>query len=195
MLRALLFSVTVCWAGLNLTAATQVAVIIGGKAPALEKLAAERLAADLRALFAVEAAVRTSAPAGAAHTILLGSPQTNPAIPRSTWPAVSDQGHVLRSTPAGLIVGGGSPVATLWAASELAQRLGIRPLLHGDAPPIVKPELKLGGFNVVLEPGPRIRAWSAFLGQPHGTESWPLADQQRLIMGNLAFEIGKLSIA
>ena len=181
MLRALLFSVAVCWAGLNLTAATQISIVIGGNAPALEKLAADRLAADFRALFAVEAAVRTSAPADAANTILLGSPPTNPAIPKSAWPKLSDQGQVIRSTPAGLVVGGGSPVATLWAASELAQRLGIRPLLHGDALPVAKPELKLGGFDVVLEPGLRIRAWSAFNGQPHGADAWPLADQQRLI--------------
>ena len=83
MLRALLLSVAVGWAGLNLNAATPVTVVIGGNAPALEKLAADHLAADFRALFAVEAAVRTSAPADAANTILLGSPPTNPAIPKS----------------------------------------------------------------------------------------------------------------
>jgi len=38
---------------------------------------------------------------------------------------LSEQGHVLRSTTKGLVVGGSTPAATLWAASELAYHFGV----------------------------------------------------------------------
>ena len=120
-------------------------------------------------------------PAGDAQALLIGSPKTNAAIPASEFPSVSDQGQVLKSTRSGLIVGGGSPVATLWAASELSYRFGVRHLLHGDALPIEKPALKLDGINVVIEPLVKVRAWDAFSDQAQSALSWPLEDHARLI--------------
>jgi hypothetical protein len=171
-----------------LAAGPQVSIVVGPEAPALEKLAAEQLAKDMKALFDAEAKVQSSAPGGGVSVILIGSPTTNPAIPGDAWPTLSDQGHVLRSTPKGLIVGGGSPVATQWAASELAYHFGIRHLLHGDAMPLDKPTLKLEGIDKVIEPVAKARGWNAFTypwkvfsNEPHSAISWSLEEHERLI--------------
>lgn len=163
-------------------AGPKVTIVIGDKAPALEKFAAEQLVIDLTALFEAEASIQTSLPGGDASTvILLGSPATNPAIASDAWPKLSQQGHVLKSTAKGLIVGGGNPATTLWAASELSYRFGIRHLLHGDVLPIEKPVFKLDGFDVVFESKIVSRAWHGFNNQAFGLDSWSADDGDRLL--------------
>jgi hypothetical protein len=163
------------------SAGPKVTLVVGDHAPALEQRAAEQLSADLRALFGAETSIASKLPAGDVQALLIGSPKTNAAIPASEFPSVSDQGQVLKSTHSGLIVGGGSPVATLWAASELSYRFGVRHLLQRDFMPIEKPEFKLDGFNAVMEPSVKGRAWDAFNDQPHSCNSWTLEDHARLI--------------
>ena len=162
-------------------AGPKVTIVIGDKAPALEQLAAKQLAHDLSALFEADAGIQTSVPGDASAAILLGSPATNPAIASDAWPKLSPQGHVLKSTARGLIIGGGSPVATLWAAGELSYRFGIRHLLHGDVLPIEKPAFKLDGFDVVLETKIKSRAWDGFNGRAFGLDSWSADDGDRLL--------------
>ena len=162
-------------------AGPKVTIVIGDKAPALEKLAAKQLAHDLSALFEAEAAIQTSLPGDASAAILLGSPATNPAIAGEAWPKSLSQSHVIKSTARGLIVGGGSPAATLWAASELSYRFGIRHLLHGDVLPIEKPAFKLDGFDVVLDTKTKSRAWDGFNGRAFGMDSWSADDGDRLL--------------
>lgn len=160
----------------------KVTVVIGTEAPALEKLAAQKLTADLQTLFEAEVQVQTSPPAAGASVILLGSPATNAGISADAWPKqISRQGHVLKSTPQGLIAGGGSPVATLWAVSELSYRFGMRHLLQGDVPPIDKPEFKLSGFDLVLDTDVQTRAWDGFNGQATGLDSWTPEDLEKLL--------------
>ncbi len=166
-------------------AGPKVTIVIGDRAPALEKLAAEQLVQDLAALFDAETSIQTSLPRAAGAAILLGSPVTNPAIAGEAWPKLSAQGHILKSTAQGLIVGGGSPVATLWAAGELSYRFGIRHLLHGDVLPIEKPAFKLDGFDMVFEAKSKSRAWDGFNGQAFGLDSWSAEDGDRLL-GQLA---------
>jgi hypothetical protein len=170
----------------------KVHVVISPDAPRLEQFAAKELAALFQQLFEAEVSITKQTPAAAEHLIFLGSPATNSALQEhagSTWPKLSDQGHVLRSTgkdgKSALIVGGGSPAATLWAVYELGQRFGMRYLLHGDVPPATPPTLKLTGFDVVLEPSLRLRAWQTIDAGPAGLESWGLADQKKLL-GQLA---------
>lgn len=179
MIRTALLSIAL--ATQAATAGPKVSLVLGAEAPVLEKRAAEKLSADLRMLFDAETSIVTALTTGDASVILIGSPKTNAAIPAKEFPAVSGQGHVLKTTPTGLIVGGGSPVATLWAAGELSYRFGLRHLLHQEAPPVEKPEFKLDGYNVVLEPLVKVRAWDAFGEQPHSCTSWPLEDHARLI--------------
>lgn len=170
------------------SAGPQITIVIGPEAPALEKLAAEQLAKDVKALFDAETKVQSAPSTDASSTLLVGSPATNPAIPAEAWPKVSDQGHVMRSTGKGLIVGGGSPTATLWAASEFSNHFGVRPLLQGDAMPLAKPALKLDGVDKVMEPIAKARAWNAFTypwkvanNDPHSALSWSLDEHERLI--------------
>lgn len=156
------------------SAAPRVDVVIGPAAPKLERFAADELAAQFKKLFDAEVRIADKIPAESQHLILLGSPATNPAIKSlgDAFPKLSDQGHLLRSIklkdrPA-LVVSGGSPVATLWAAYELGHHFGVRYFLFGDLYPVTKSELKLDGVDSVLEPSLRMRTWKAIANDEDG---------------------------
>ena len=124
----------------------------------LERFAAAELAGQFKQLFDADVKISDKVPAQSTHLILIGSVDTNPAIaglgvqlPNFRTRDTCCATQVLAKTAA-LVVGGGSPVATLWAVYELGQRLGIRYMLFGDLYPVTKPELKLDKFDVVLEP-------------------------------------------
>ena len=180
-----------CSCGL-LLAGPHVDVVIGPQAPKLERFAAEELAAQLAKLYGAEAAAVEKAPAGDAPLVLIGSPATNPAVKQAVgdgWPKLSDQGHLLRSVKLNgcdaLLVGGGSSRATLWAVYELGHRLGVRYLLSGDVYPAEPGELKLSGYDVLLEPSLKDRTWIGMGAEPIGLSAWGLEDQKRLL-GQLA---------
>src|SRR6185436_14505610 len=80
-----------------------------------------------------------------------------------------------------LIVGGGSPRATLWAVYELAERWGVRYLVTGDVLPGVKVPFKLPDLNVVMEPLLRVRAHPTIQDFASSGESWGIADFRPLI--------------
>ena len=169
-------------------AAPRVAIVVGTSAPALEQLAATELAAQLQKLFGAQTSIQTALPADDSAAILIGSPQTSAAVDAALgkqWPKLSPQGHLVKSVPfqgrTVLVLGGGSPVASLWAVHELGYRCGIRHLLHGDFLPLERPAFTLTGFDLVLEPRVERRAWSAFNGQPFGAESWSVAEHTRLL--------------
>jgi hypothetical protein len=170
-------------------AGPRVDVVIGPEAPRLERFAARELAEQFRQLFDAQVQVSDKVPAGAGYRILLGSPATNPAVKEAAgdrWPKLSDQGHLLHSVGRdALLVGGGSPVATLWAVYELGHHFGIRYLLQGDVLPAELPPLKLDGLDVVLEPTLRLRTWRTINDFAIGPESWGLAEQKR-VLGQLA---------
>jgi hypothetical protein len=137
--------------------------------------------------------------------IFLGSPATNPAVAAAArrlphgWPKLSEQGHLLRSIesaaanqaanqpalPATLLVGGGSPMATLWAAYEVGYHFGVRYLPTGDTLPAQLPPFSLAGIDRLLEPSLRTRAWQTLGDQAAGAEAWSLVEQRQLI-GQLA---------
>lgn len=140
------------------------------------------------------------------------------------WPKLSDQGHLLRSvgataanptasTPADspankpaissatkpasspmLLVGGGSPVATLWAAYEVGYHFGVRYLPTGDALPAQRPSFSLAGIDRVWEPALRMRAWQTLGDQAAGAEAWSLAEQRRLIAQLAKMKFNRLVI-
>ena len=168
--------------------APAVAVVVGPEAPALERFAADELASQFRQLFDADVSIDTSAPADSRNIILLGSPATNPAIDPDHWdPGLSAQGQLIESLGKEddgtnrLMVGGGSPVATLWAVYELGHHFGMRYLLHGDFAPIDKPEFSLANIDIALEPNLEIRAWRTIDAGAAGQESWGLAEHQKLI--------------
>jgi hypothetical protein len=182
-----------CWlAPAALAERPAIVAVVGADAPKLEKFAAQELAAQFKLLFNAGVEVANTLGDKGSNVILIGSPATNPAIKElvgATWPKLSDQGHLLKSVDAGsrkaLVVGGGSPIATLWAVYELGHRFGLRSLLSGDVPPAKTPALKLDGFDVVLEPALQQRSWLVLGPGVIGGETWTLAEQQRLL-GQLA---------
>lgn len=168
-------------------AGPRVDVVIDPAAPKLERFAADELAGQFKKIFDADVHIGETVPADATHVIILGSPATNPAVSAvgELFPKLTDQGHVLRSVKSAkvptLLVGGGSPVATLWAAYELGHHFGIRYMLFGDMFPVVTPELKLDGIDTVLEPSLRLRAWQTLGEGPLSPVSWGLVEQQRVI--------------
>lgn len=168
--------------------AEPIAVVVGTQAPPIEQLAARECAQILGKLFGVPAAVSARVPTHTKRVVLVGSPATNVFVKQSAgaaWPKLTDQGHLVRSSKlAGkdvLVVGGGSPQATLWSVYELGYQFGVRYLLYGDAYPMERPAFRLTGFNVKLEPTLRLRSWRTLNDFAIGTESWGLADQKKLL--------------
>ena len=147
------------------------------------------LSGYLKKLFHADAKPSTEPAAAADPVLLIGTPQTNPAVAQvlgtDGWPHISDQGIVLKHAtfegrPA-LVIGGGSPAATLWAVYELVERWGVRYLLHGDVLPPDPVPLSLPAADVVLEPNLRVRQWRTVNDFACGPESWGLAEHHRVI--------------
>ena len=131
----------VCW-GCSTTPA-RVDVLVGSAAPELERFAARELCDYLAKLYGIQAYPNRHATGGGEAVFLIGRPETNEAVRQALGEGglgeVTDQGLVLKSTqwegkPA-LVVGGGSPRATLWAVYELVERWGVRYLTDRDALP------------------------------------------------------------
>jgi hypothetical protein len=157
-----------------------VAVVSGSGAPALEQYAARELCRYLSVIFHIRVEPVDTAPAGAGVVFLIGSPATNPAIDPGVFPKVGPQGIVLRPARVGgkpaFIVGGGTPAATLWAVSELAERWGVRHLLHEDIYPSGALPFALPSWSAVMEPALPVRAWRVVNDFACGPESWGMAD-------------------
>ena len=162
--------------------------MIGPDAPELERFAASELGRYLQECFGAEVSVGHEAVDSAEVLFLVGSPATNPAVRRATarraFPNVSDQGLVLRRLRQrgrrSFLVGGGSPKATLWSVYELAERWGVRFLLHGDVIPRRR-ALWLPDVNDVIEPEFPIRQWRVVNDFACGPESWGIEDYQPVL--------------
>ncbi len=195
-------SCVVLLSGSAVAAGPNVEVVVGPDAPPLETLAAEELAAQFRTLFEAEPSIVQSESNKAVPRVLIGSPETNPAVKEvigANWPKLSKQGHLIRSLqvngqPA-LVVGGGSPVATLWAVYELGQHFGMRYTAHGDQIPAVKPEFKLSGIDKTLEPQHKQRIWRTVNDFPIGPESWGLAEQKQMLRQLAKLKYNRLMIS
>lgn len=177
-----LISVLLCH---SVMAADRVDIVVGKDAPQLEQVAAQELAKQLPALFHdVTATVTETRPAESKHTILIGSPDTNPLVKHSVddpWPT-GDQTIVIRSRKDGaLVVGGGSPAATFWAVHEFGYMNGIRPTLTHDIHPLSRQPLKLSGYDITTKPVLRNRRFQIFSPELIGLQTWEPAAQTRLI--------------
>lgn len=199
--RLFLAGVCLLFAG-SAIAGPNVDVIVGAKAPELERFAAGELADQLKKLFEAEVRVSEQMPDRAGPLILIGSPATNAALKplAETWPKLTDQGHLVRSVKLGdrkaLVVGGGSPVATLWAAYELGHHFGIRYALYGDMlPGEAPPKFELEGINILLEPSLRVRTWRTINDFAIGPESWGLAEHELVIKQLAKLKFNRLMLA
>ncbi len=187
LLRSVVGTLLLCGGASLVSAATVVEIVVGPEAPRLERFATDELAGQFRELFDVEPQIVGSR-SGTHPAVLIGSPRTNPAVAKAMgadWPELSDQGHVLRSRRLDgqdvLVVGGGSPVATLWAVYELGRHFGMRYTAHGDMLPAVEPKLELAGIDKTLEPRQRQRIWRTMNDFPIGPESWGLEEQKAML--------------
>ncbi len=154
--------------------------IVTGPSPApLEQLAAQELGKTLVALFDAKITL-TDTPTDASNRILLGHPDTNPAVKAAmgdAWPAdLGEQGHLVKSTEQGLVLGGGSPIATLWAVAEYGHLNGIRVVPDAEYLPVEKPAFRLDGFDSVLKPTQEIRAWRTLGTSPASQAVWSAED-------------------
>jgi len=181
--------------------AARVSVVVGQNAPELEKFAASELCGYLDKLFTVQTQPASAPAADSIAVFLVGSPSTNARI--KTFQRVSDQGIVIQRLPdtlPTLVVGGGSPQASLWAVYELAERWGVRYMMEGDAIP-ARSTFKMPNLNLVMEPIFRVRAHGitnvdfADSGEGWGFKDFrPLIDQlakmkyNRLNVGGFAWQ-------
>lgn len=167
--------------------APQVLVVIAAQAPPLERQAADELKAMLERLFVVQARLGDQVDGQAAAVIVIGRPDTNPVVSElvgANWPALSDQGLVLRRLKQDqptLVGGGGSDVATLWAAYELGERLGVRYLHYRDVYPERRAWPGLPELDAVMEPNLPIRCWRLVNDLPFGPVSWSLDENKRFL--------------
>lgn len=167
----------------------RVAIVVRENAPQLERFAASELCGYLVMLFHIHVAPTRRLLPSSQAVFLIGSPKTNSAVKRATvsrqFPNVSDQGIVLRKVEigksTGLIVGGGSPQATLWAFYELVERWGVRYLIERDAIPAKIGPFTLPELDVTMEPVFRVRAHPSIQDFADSGESWGAADFHRLI--------------
>ncbi len=185
-------------------AGPRVDIIIGEKAPALERLAADELSNQLKRVYEAEVKIASTAPADALHVIFVGSPDTNASMKpfADSWPGgdkkLTDQGHLLRSVthknkPA-LLIGGGSPVATYWAVAEFGHHLGIRSMFFGDLDPISPPPFKLNGLDAVLEPMMRTRSWRFNLTSMSDAAAWSLSDFRSVLRQLAKLKFNRISV-
>ena len=172
-----------------LTHLDRLQIVAGHEAPELEGLAALELQRYLRMLYGVTIPV-ASVPDAQTPLVLVGSPSTNPTYEglglAQQWPGASEQGIVLKRLNGGgrpvWLVGGGSPVATLWAVYEFVERMGVRYLLSGDVfPDSPGPPLALPEVDEQREPVFRDRIWRVMNDEPHGPEMWSLDECRRVI--------------
>ena len=163
--------------------------VVSGPSPApLEQLAAKELEKTLVALFDAKVTL-TDTQTDAPNRFLLGHPETNPAVKSAmggTWPAdLGEQGHLVKSTDQGLVLGGGSAVATLWAVAEYAHLNGIRVVPDAEYLPVEKPAFTLAGFDTVLKPTQEVRAWRTLGTSPASQAVWG-ADELAALFRRLA---------
>ena len=171
---------------LPLRASEFVQIVYAPGGPELQQYAAQELRSQFERLFKDVRVVVVDTPQDRPGTkLFVGSPATSPHVARlfGDWPNVSDQGIVIRSLPGQRVcaVGGGSPVATMWAAYELGYRLGIRYLPRGDMYPNEKKTFDLSGIDRVMEPKLRSRTWRTINDFAVGPESWGIAEHRRFL--------------
>lgn len=160
------------------------AVLVSPSASEVEQFAASELCSYLQKLFGATISPTETLPASAEAVFLLGSSDSDPGL-KQAHPDLTEQGIVLQSAeyqgiPA-LIVGGGSPRATLWAVYELVERWGVRYLMGGDVLPAAKDGLDLPDLDVVMEPAFTVRAHPSIQDFVNSGESWGMADFKILI--------------
>ena len=167
-------------------------VVVSQAASDLERYAAAELCRYLAGCFGAEISPAETVPADADCVFLLGTPESNPAVAAATarrpFPELGEQGFLLRrarfKNRKAMILGGGSPRATLWAVHDLAECWGVCHTAQTDLFPVQK-SLWLPDLNIVKEPNLTIRQWRVVNAHASGPESWGIEDY-RIVLDQLA---------
>lgn len=174
-------------------ASAPVAVLVGADADKLERFAADELCSYLERLFGIRTHPATNLTDNLTERVdaflLVGSPNSNPAVAEAlqsrSWPELSDQGIALKrgtlKDKAALIIGAGSPKATMWAVYETVERWGVQYLIDGDVCPPKREWAGLPNLDVVMEPNMRVRCWRLVNDLAHGPVSWSLDENVRFL--------------
>lgn len=170
------------------TPSKRYSVVVGRGAGSLELYAAEELRKYLRDLYGFDAPLENDPEANCDGYLIVGNPESNPEITAALtgeWPKISDQGIVLkrgslRRKPA-LVLGGGSPAATLWAVYEFVQRAGVQFLLEKDVFPSHPAPFPPDRLDVVEEPQLRFRSYRGINDLPTSLVFYGVDDYHHLI--------------
>lgn len=161
-----------------------VAVVSSANAPPLERRAADLLAGYLNRLFPVRAKVVLEPPGGSRSlAFLVGSPTTNPAISGVAFGAANPQTVRLLTLQGNrqMVVGGGSPAATMWAVSELAEHWGVRFTLSDDLLPPRRRAFTMPVLDLTRTPVFPVRTWRVVNDFAYAMESWGINDYRPLL--------------
>jgi len=107
-----------------------------------------------------------------------------PKRSETVGPDLTEQGILLRrlnTETLTMAIGGGSPVAVMWAAYELGERFGVRYLIDRDVYPPRHAWDNLPDLNVVMEPNLTIRCWRLVNDLAPGPVSWSLEENERYL--------------
>ena len=151
-------------------AADTVSIVLNPDAHRLETFAATELQGYVETLFQAETTITASVDESVPHFRIATTPNAPDA-----------QSITLRREGDTFVIAGGSPVATLWAVYELAERWGVRYLYDRDVLPAPKPWAGLPDLDVTMTPNMRIRCWRLVNDLASGPISWSLAENQRFL--------------
>jgi hypothetical protein len=154
----------------------------------LERFAAREIARYFRLLTATGSAVQplddtgTGSAGGATVEVVIGTPDSLPALKSQIPDSLGEDGYVLRvvpGKPVRLLVAGREPAGVQRGAYALVERLGVGFYLGGDALPEPRPALLIpADLDETRQPVFRIRGslpWYNFLNSP---TTWDLEDFQ-----------------
>jgi len=159
-----------------------VCLVVAEGGPWLEWLAAAELQRYFALLCGTVPTLRADVPTDG-PAVLVGAVALAEATRAGVAPPASEQALLVQTVTADdrrlLLVVGGTPVATQWAAYRLLEALGCGFYLGGDALSSVDPERRLPELPIVEEPRFAVRGtlpWYNFLNSP---TTWNLSDHQR----------------
>lgn len=184
-LLGLMFAQTAWIASSCIAKTPQVSIVVDKQAQPLERLASDELKAILARLYQVDVTIGHEPHVGADYVVILNpSDESEELLIAQRRREISDQGLILKTAgPSKLIICGGSPVATLWAVYELAERLGVHYLSDRDVYPAAQPVPWSAPpeLDVVMEPNMRVRCWRLLNELAIGPISWSLEENKRFV--------------
>ncbi|MBM4043390.1 MAG: hypothetical protein FJ290_33300, partial [Planctomycetes bacterium] len=153
----------------------EAAIVVGEKASDFDRWVASELQRYLKQLSGAELPIVTSGKAPARTPLIaIGGPQGNPLAAtaqekqQASFAGLKPDGFLLKRTELGgvpiLLAGGNDEAATMYAAYELLERLGVVFQLTNDIIPEKRPDLAMPALDVRTEPAFKDRGMHCWHG-------------------------------